>query len=456
VTRLDDRGRSCQHGTPGTVPARTTVARGAGFSFEGARAEPAGALAAAGQGLVTYAITGREVETVPDYVPLVRDVWAPKFPRADLVAVAAGQFVPLPAWLGEEGPRFRIVISPGAMAVGSRDLARAERTWESQERARQSKVEMIAAYIHEHGIPPQTPLPTREITTWSRKSRANMFRAFSELDYAPLLGQSGIPAMVTLTYPADWLTVAPVGKAVKAHFKAFRKRWERTWGVQLLALWKLEFQARGAPHLHLFTVVPDGRTEDGKHFREWLSAAWAAVVAHPDPEEYRKHRLAGTGVDYAAGLRSSDPRRIAVYFSKHASFSAKEYQNIVPAEWREPGKGPGRFWGYWGLERCTRAVEVTPHAATLAARTMRRWARAQGVTRQMSVPRSGRHEINPAFVHGDGAVIGLSGLQLTEGKVRRRKVRRRVQRMYRGRGWISLNDGPEFAMAVARYLSQVP
>ena len=72
----------------------------------------------------------------------------------------------------------------------------------------------------------------------------------------------------------------------------------------------------------------------------------------------------------------------------------------------------------------------------------------------MSVPRSGRHEINPAFVHGDGAgQFGLAGLQLTEGKVRRRKVRRRVQRMYRGHGWISLNDGPAFALDVARYLN---
>ena len=402
--------------------------------------------------------------------------------------VAAGQFTPLPEWRGEEGPRFRIVIAPGALAVESKDLARAERTWERQEKARQSEVEMIAAYIDEHGEPPPTQPPTREIWEWSRKSRARMFKVFSQLDYGPLLEREGIPAMVTLTYPADWLAVAPDGKAVKAQFKAFRKRWERAWSPRtdcpecgadkarvfwyqdrwqcpddknhrwhrpLQALWKLEFQARGAPHLHLFTVVPDGRTADGEHFRQWLSAAWAAVVGHPDPEEYRKHAVAGTGVDYAVGLRSSDPRRIAVYFSKHASFSAKEYQNTVPAEWREPGKGPGRFWGFWGLEKCTRAVEITPHAATLAARTMRRWAHAQGVTRQVSVPRSGRNEINPAFVHGDGAVIGLAGLQLTEGKVRRRKVRRRVERMYRGHGWISLNDGPAFALDVARYLAEV-
>ena len=166
--------------------------------------------------------------------------------------------------------------------------------------------------------------------------------------------------------------------------------------------------------------------------------------------------LAGTGVDYAVGLRSSDPRRIAVYFSKHGLVQREGVSERGPApSGSEPGKGPGRFWGFWGLERCTRAVEITPHAATLAARTMRRWAHAQGITRQVSVPRSGRNEINPAFVHGDGAVIGLAGLQLTEGKVRRRKVRRRVQRMYRGHGWISLNDGPAFALDVARYLAEV-
>ena len=45
------------------------------------------------------------------------------------------------------------------MAVESKDLAKAERTWERQEKARQSEVEMIAAYIAEHGEPPPDPTP---------------------------------------------------------------------------------------------------------------------------------------------------------------------------------------------------------------------------------------------------------------------------------------------------------
>jgi hypothetical protein len=405
-----------------------------------------------GQGLVRYSITGREgLEAVPDAPPSVRDVWRPEFPPADLVALAAGQFAPLPPWQGEEGPRFRIVVSPGAMAVESRDLAKAERTWEREERARELEVEAVAAYIAEHGEPPPDPLPSREITEWSRKSRSRMFRRFCEVDYAPLLERSGIPAMVTLTYPGDWLAVAPDGKAVKAHFKAFRKRWERAWGEPLLALWKLEFQARGAPHMHFYTVVPDGRTRAGRQFREWLSATWAEVVAHPDPEEFRRHQLAGTGVDYAAGLRARDPRRIAVYFSKHGTFAAKEYQNVVPAEWQERGKGPGRFWGVWGLKRCAKGVEVAPQAATMAARVMRRWAAAQDVTREVRPPRyEGGHHLESAYPD----VIGLAGAQLVEAYRPRqyRKVRRRAKRLARGLGWISVNDGPAFALKVARHM----
>jgi hypothetical protein len=377
-------------------------------------------------------------------------VWAPQFPSTDLVSIAADQFPSLPAWKGEEGPRFRIVVSPGAMAVESRDLAKAERTWERTEAARQLDVEMVAAYMAEHGEPPPEPGPSRSITEWSRKSRSRMFRAFCELDYAPLLEREGIPAMVTLTYPGDWLTVAPDGATVKKHLKALRKRWERAWGLPVLAVWKLEFQRRGAPHVHFFTVVPDGRTSAGKQFREWLSAAWSAVVNHPDPDEYRRHLAAGTGVDYAAGLRSSDPRRIAVYFSKHGLYAAKGYQNEVPLEWQEPGKGPGRFWGVWGLERCAKAVEVTPQAATAASRVMRRWARAQGITHEVTVWRT-RGGV-PVSAYPE--VEGLAGAMMVEarGRARRRKVRRPVKRMYRGRGWISLNDGPVFALEVARYL----
>jgi len=50
-----------------------------------------------------------------------------------------------------------------------------------------------------------------------------------------------------------------------------------------------------------------------------------------DPEERRKHRAAGTGVDYAEGIKLTDPRRMAVYFAKYGTAGGKEYQHRVPA-----------------------------------------------------------------------------------------------------------------------------
>ena len=295
--------------------------------------------------------------------------------------------------------------------------------------------DLLGQYQLEHDGDFAPDGPGREITTWSRRSRSRMVRRLCELDFEPLLAdRTAIPAYFALTYPGDWLAVAPDGKAVKKHLRAFLERWFRTWGTRLTGCWKLEFQRRGAPHIHIFTMVPARLTADGLTFAKWLSAAWAATVAHPDPEEFRRHVAAGTRVNYAEGLRSRDPRRIAVYFSKHGTFSAKDYQNEVPAQWQAPGKGPGRFWGYWGLERCTVEVEIDPAAALSAARVMRRWSRAQDVTREARVRRDRRGGAHPA----EPDVIGLAGkhCSIVTGCGAGRSGRR-VRRMGNGRGWLA-------------------
>ncbi|MGH3505440.1 MAG: rolling circle replication-associated protein, partial [Nocardioidaceae bacterium] len=292
------------------------------------------------------------------------------------------------------------------------------------------------------------PSPSRQIAGWSRKSRANMVRVLAELDYRPMFTDPTVlPAITTLTYPAQWEEVAPSGRAVKRHMDKFRKRFERAWGRSLVGVWKLEFQARGAPHLHVWMIPPHGQTKDGRQFRQWLSETWAAIVAHPDPEQRRRHQLAGTGVDFAEGLRAKDPRRLAIYFSKHGSWKAKDYQNIVPEPWREPGQGPGRFWGYWKLERVASIAEVSPEDGLKVARTMRRWARAQRTTREATVWRTRGGA--PRSCYPD--VIGLAGAQLVQSRhSRTRKVRRRVRRLSTGRGFLIVNDGAAFAADLAR------
>ena len=185
---------------------------------------------------------------------------------------------------------------------------------------------------------------------WSRPSRLRMVEAMCSLDWGPVVdsGRKGWrPAMVTLTLPGDWLAVAPTGQAFKAMFRAFLERWRRAYGPWR-GVWKLEFQRRGAPHLHLYSACPWS-----PEFREWLSRTWYEVVGSGD----ERHLRAGTGLDWGEGIRASDPKRLAVYFLKRATGhnigSDKEYQHRVPFAWggidyatgeRGPeGAGPGRF-----------------------------------------------------------------------------------------------------------------
>jgi hypothetical protein len=288
-----------------------------------------------------------------------------------------------------------------------------------------------------------------------------MTRILAELDYEPLLKLGLKLPMTTLTYPGEWLIVAPTGAAVKRHMTVFFRRFARAWGFEWLGIWKLEFQRRGAPHIHLWGPQPDGAAGDlrqvqhaadlmaweaakrkgrkpylrlgvgdGLPYRQWLSVVWADIVGHPDPEQRRRHEKAGTGVDLREGERMTDPKRLAVYFSKHGSYGAKEYQNEVPIEWQAPGKGPGRFWGYRGLEKATAGVELAPADAVFAARTLRRLARSQGVTRQVTVRRTkGGGQVRSKYAD----VIGIAGTQyLPPTKTRTRKVRRPVVRLASG------------------------
>ena len=469
------------------------------------------------QGLVTCATTVRVSETAGEPGAATG---GRRFPTTELVAAAAGLWDRRESWggavapvpgaaalaglrpatgrrrrVGEEGPRPTFSIAPGAVAVSWPDVARAERTAERGQEADRKRISEDARDFNRRGgeFAPD-PEPTRVITEWSAKSRSRMTRTLAELDYGPLLRLALRLPMTTLTYPGDWLLVAPTGKAVKAHLTTWQKRFERAWGFRPLGIWKLEFQRRGAPHLHIWGPEPEGTAGelrrltsaryrpavgDGLPYREWLSAVWTDIVfadAEADlaraakeagtdqeraevaerwlhvVEQRRRHGLAGTGVDFGEGERMRDPRRLAVYFTKHGSFKAKDYQNRVPDSWAEPCTGPGRFWGYWGLQSAAVAVEIDPAAAVWAARILRRYARAQGVTQQVTVWR--RKGGQPQLGDDAREVVGLAGAEFVAGyaepRARRRKVRRRAVRLRGGRGFLCVNDGPALASQLER------
>ncbi len=398
------------------------------------------------------------------------------FPSPDLVDAAAGLVPAIPPnqSAGQtlyEGPAWRVSISPGRVRVWTRDEAAADRTENRALDMRAKAADAMAAFIEvdDEGnlvqdVPERTP--SREITGWSAKSRANMRGRLADLDYTPLFADpSRLPAMLTLTYPGCWLPVAPTGKEVKAHLKTLRKRYKRAFGEDLACVWKLEFQGRRAgarcecddcanlddgraPHVHLLAVPPRvDKTGNPVNFREWLRLTWADIVAHPDPEQRRRHELAGCNVDYAEGLRATDPRRVATYFAKHGGAEGKEYQHCVPLAWTEPGKGPGRFWGYWVLAPKIATVPVRPEVGVQAGRIVRRHSHAQQVTRQTTRPRvrGGR----PVSKYPE--VQGLAGAMLLESrtKVRYRRSRTRAVRAKNGRGWLMVNDGARFGVDLA-------
>lgn len=286
------------------------------------------------------------------------------------------------------------------------------------------------------------------ITSWSRKSRARMVKRMVEIDWTPLAGAGRPFAMLTLTAPADSLVVFPTRDSWNAAFERLCTRYKRSWGEPLVIFWKHEYQRRGAPHLHGLTAPPLGLSDrqygnGGLPFRQWLSITWAQCVDVPGRgrdadgrSEFDKHVAAGTGVDYAEGLRASDPKRAAVYFLGHNSAGhrdGKEYQHEPPQEWLEDGK-VGRFWGRRGLKRAVQTVEMVPADYVQAVRTVRRWSRAQGRTKRVARPRVQRT--------GDDV-----------GRVRYRMQTQRLVFCQQGAGWVAVNDGASFAEQLARYIT---
>ncbi|MFZ0324427.1 MAG: hypothetical protein WAN48_09885 [Actinomycetes bacterium] len=241
---------------------------------------------------------------------------------------------------------------------------------------------------------------------WSPKSRRNMLRTIAGLN---MPGRWG---MLTFSLPGHWLEVCATPEALKAARKAFRRRWEREYGTWS-ALWKLEFQRRGAPHFHQGVQLPDGvRLVD---LQRWCAKNWHEVLCHPSTNRYggtcpgascehAAHVSYGTELDaeYGNRLRTAGSA-FASYFAKHGVWASKEYQHQRPG-WRMragaglldlmagPGAGdglraaadtwdhPGRWWGVENVEAAPCAEgEFSPEhvqAAKLVARKVvarRKW-----------------------------------------------------------------------------------
>lgn len=161
--------------------------------------------------------------------------------------------------------------------------------------------------------------PREDITEFSYASR-------QRLAFVAANTNAKFYALLTLTYPAEFPTD---GEIVKRHHHAFLTWHRRHYSTTYL--WFLEFQKRGAPHIHILSGyrLPTDNEERKVIYNE-VGVKWYDIVGSKDPA----HLQAGTRTE---AIRKADgATRYAV------KYACKMYQKVVPERYQNVG----RFWGH--------------------------------------------------------------------------------------------------------------
>lgn len=161
-------------------------------------------------------------------------------------------------------------------------------------------------------IPVGLKAPVFEFSSESRQRLMHVCRNSGHLIYSQFL----------LSYPAIFPTD---GEQVKKHLNALltllRKHYKG-----LCYLWCLEFQQRGAPHIHFFSSL-----DVNSSVRHFIASSWVQIIGggqevlnfHSHPNNFFRWEMSSGS-----------------YLSKE--YLAKSVQKAVPEEY----KNVGRFWGH--------------------------------------------------------------------------------------------------------------
>jgi len=159
--------------------------------------------------------------------------------------------------------------------------------------------------------------PCREpddIRGFSASSRRRMRKLLSSIKRKAHENTGGL--FLTLTYHRS----QPTGEDVKRHLHAFVQRLRRKWsGSKWSLVWRLEYQKRGAPHLHF--LIWGIRYER----KEWFKRCWHEITG----ERSQHHAQMGAWVE-----RMPSGSKLSSYVSKYMAKSGG-----TPDGWQ------GRIWG---------------------------------------------------------------------------------------------------------------
>ncbi len=204
-----------------------------------------------------------------------------------------------------------------------------------------------------------------EVTEFSKQSRRRLLKLLNSIDREAVK----LPVFITLTYPRTW---PEDPQTWKDHLKAFRKRLERKYG-QFSAVWRLEFQKRGAPHFHLLCFIDLDFVNDRDalvQLRVDCDNDWYEVCGRISI----KHLKAGVNVEPPRSWRGIN------YLAKY----------MAKLETLAPGVRPGRLWGVWRKDRLPISYDHQPmklRDAIKVRRVLRKYAhrRGRGELRTMDV-----------------------------------------------------------------------
>lgn len=171
----------------------------------------------------------------------------------------------------------------------------------------------------------------------------------------------------------------PVVKVVRKRPTKTRPESIEIRGLTYRMMWWLEFQRRGAPHIHI--LLFDTRGLDFNAVRQWVGPAWAAVCAgkrslveYLNPQlqglyhewrefagkEVAEQVLEAKGLDISVWHHIRAGTRVERMRKSHWGYAAAEasggrykgYQKLVPKDFRNVGR-------WWGFRRYERAPENT-------------------------------------------------------------------------------------------------
>lgn len=164
---------------------------------------------------------------------------------------------------------------------------------------------------------------------FSQNSRMRLLRMLARLRVDPLKGCRSQVSFLTLTTKA---MLHP--RLAKRCLQVWLKRLNRAYPA-VAAVWRMEYQKRGAPHFHLILFNTPWLK------KEWIETSWGEVVEEERPFTQIKRVYNGRGMmSYAA-------KYCAKLASSSTGFNNDSYLTVLPKIQSVICDSPGRVWGVY-------------------------------------------------------------------------------------------------------------